>query len=165
MGPNGEVETRIGGGDVAGEAGMALQDRDGVAWEHFDHGADIGVRGYGASLSDAFANAAVGLTAVITDPMLVRSLGRVSIHCEAPQKEILFIDWLNALVFEMADRGMVFGRFEVRIADGSLSATAWGEPVDRQRHSPAVEVKGATMTELKVVRNEKGWMAQCVVDV
>jgi SHS2 domain-containing protein len=32
--------------------------------------------------------------------------------------------------------------------------------------NPAVEVKGATLTELKVSRNADGlWTAQCVVDV
>jgi SHS2 domain-containing protein len=49
---------------------------------------------------------------------------------------------------------------------GQLRATAWGEPVEVTRHQPAVEVKGATYTELRVQRTEDGgWLAQCVVDV
>jgi SHS2 domain-containing protein len=38
--------------------------------------------------------------------------------------------------------------------------------VDVARHQPAVEIKGATYTELKVGRTDNGlWFAQCVVDV
>ena len=137
-----------------------------LSWEHFPHVADMGVRGYGASLEEAFTAAATALTAVICDPSQIQAAAAVEIHCEAPDIESLLVDWLNALVFEMAVRQMLFSRFAVRIEGTSLDATAWGEPIDRQRHSPAVEVKGATYTELKVYRDDSGaWIAQCVVDV
>jgi SHS2 domain-containing protein len=61
---------------------------------------------------------------------------------------------------------MLFSRFDVHIAGDSLEADAWGEPIDVARHAPAVEVKGATLTELAVRREPDGrWLAQCVVDV
>jgi tRNA nucleotidyltransferase (CCA-adding enzyme) len=103
---------------------------------------------------------------VITDPTEVISAQKVSITCQAPDDELLLVDWLNALVYEMATRKMLFGRFEVHFNDHSLQATAWGEPVEVARHRPAVEVKGATYTELSLAQNELGhWIAQCVVDV
>jgi tRNA nucleotidyltransferase (CCA-adding enzyme) len=90
----------------------------------------------------------------------------VDIRCDAPDVELLLADWLNALVFEGATRRMIFGRFQVRITDGHLEGTAWGETIDRARHRPGVEVKGATYTELAVRREVEGyWVAQCVVDV
>lgn len=135
-------------------------------WEHFDHGADIGVRGYGASPDDAFVQAALALTAVITDPATVRPAVAIAIACEAPDLELLLVDWLNALIYEMATRKLLFGRFAVRIAGGTLRGEAWGEAVDRARHPLAVEVKGATYTALRVEQNPAGlWLAQCVVDV
>ncbi len=86
--------------------------------------------------------------------------------CEAPDPELLFVDWLNALVFEMATRKMLFSRFHVELNGTQLHATACGEPVDVNRHQPAAEVKGATYTELAVREDEPGkWRAQCVVDV
>ena len=135
-------------------------------WEHFHHQADIGVRGLGETIEQAFAQAAVALTAVITDPTIVHPREAVSIRCDAPDQELLLADWLNALVFEMSTRNMLFGRFEVRITDGHLCASAWGEPVVPGRHRPAVEVKGATYAELSVKREPHGlWIAQAVVDV
>ena len=137
-----------------------------MAWEHFQHGADIGVRGIGATLDAAFSEAALALTAVVADPADVAGRVPVEIRCEAPDDELLFADWLNALVYEMATRRMLFGRFECRVAGHRVEATAWGEPVDVARHRPAVEVKGAAYTALEVARRPGGeWVAQCVVDV
>jgi SHS2 domain-containing protein len=61
---------------------------------------------------------------------------------------------------------MLFGLFDVSIEGDRLRATAWGEPVDVDRHRPAAEVKGASYCELAVSRETDGrWRAQCVVDV
>jgi tRNA nucleotidyltransferase (CCA-adding enzyme) len=137
-----------------------------MPWEHFAHGADIGVRGIGSSESEAFEQAALALTAVVMDPAMVISREAVAIRCEAPDDELLLADWLNAVVYEMATRGALFGRFAVTLDGRRLEATAWGEPVDRARHRPAVEVKGATYTALLVEQRADGaWIAQCVVDV
>lgn len=142
-----------------------MSERD-AHWSHFPHEADVGVRGEGASLPDAFAAAAVAMTAAITDPATVVPRDPVTIHCQAPDPEMLLVDWLNALVYEMATRGMLFSRFDVVIDGERLSATAWGEAVDVARHQPAVEVKGATYTALEVRQQADGrWLAQCVVDV
>jgi len=136
-------------------------------WEHFHHEADIGVRGRGATLESAFEQGALGLTAVVANPDSVRPDNKVRIHCSAPDLELLFADWLNALIFEMSSRHMLFCRFEVEIRGNKLIAVAWGEPIDRARHQPVVEVKGATYTALSVgpVDGGRSWQAQTVVDV
>ncbi len=135
-------------------------------WEHFVHGADIGVRGIGATPAQAFEQAALAMTAVICEPSRVAPREAVRVACEAPDHEYLLVDWLNAIVYEMATRRMLFSRFDVTLGGNKLTGTLWGEPVDVARHQPAVEVKGATYTELKVTRNAQGeWVAQCVVDV
>jgi tRNA nucleotidyltransferase (CCA-adding enzyme) len=135
-------------------------------WEHFQHQADIGVRGLGPSLETAFEQAALALTAVIIEPAQLACTREYQIECEAPDPELLLADWLNALVFRMAVERMLFGRFRVRIEGERLTASAWGEPLDPARHQPAVEIKGATYTALRVARNtDGGWLAQCVVDV
>jgi SHS2 domain-containing protein len=137
-----------------------------LIWDHFAHGADIGVRGTGKTLEEAFAEAALALTAVVTDPGEVAPRTAIEVRCTAPDAELLLADWLNALVYEMATRDMLFSRFDVRIDGDALVAKAWGEPVDRVRHRPAVEVKGATYTALSVAQRDDGvWVAQCVVDV
>ena len=135
-------------------------------WEHFAHSADIGVRGVGPTKEAAFEQIAVALTATMTDPAAVRPVVAVEIVCEAPTDELLVVDWLNALVYEMATRRMLFATFTVSLDGSRLIGTAWGEPVDVGRHVPAVEVKGSTYTALRVARDADGaWVAECVVDV
>lgn len=125
----------------------------------------MGVRGFGATRSEAFEQAALALTAIMTDPTNVHPTDPVTIRCEAPDDELLFAEWLNVVIYEMATRRMLFARFSVTLHDGRLDATAWGEPADVARHQPAVEIKGATYTELRVTHSDAGWVAQTVVDV
>ena len=135
------------------------------AFETFAHDADIGVRGRGATLAEALANAGRALTAVVADPASVRVVLSVEVACEASDPEALLFDWLNALVFEMATRRVLFARYEVEVDGAVLRARAFGEPVEVRRHQPAVEVKGATWTGLRVAREGGAWVAECVVDV
>ncbi|MFS8782696.1 archease [Synechococcus sp. R5-16] len=135
-------------------------------WEHFEHMADIGVRGYGATPEEAFAQAALALTAVVTSVDEVAPREHLEIELgNAGDLELLLVDFLNAVIYEMAVRGMLFGKVEVHLAKEHLKASLWGERVDHAKHRPAVEVKGATYTELKVAREGELWVAQCVVDV
>jgi SHS2 domain-containing protein len=137
-----------------------------MTWETFPHEADIGVRGFGATLAEAFAGVAEAMIAAVCDPAQVMAREAVNIECAAPDDELLLVDWLNALVYEMATRHMLFSRFEVNIAGHRLKAKAWGESVVAARHRPAAEVKGASFCELAVRQQPDGrWLAQCVVDV
>ncbi|MEE9301193.1 MAG: archease [Alphaproteobacteria bacterium] len=135
-------------------------------WEHFPHDADVGVRGIGPTKEAAFEQAALALTAAMTELSAVAPATAIEVRCSAPDDELLLVDWLNAIIYEIATRNMLFSRYQVTIADGELRATIWGEAVDVARHAPAVEAKGATLTGLEVDRRSQGgWRAQCVVDV
>ena len=137
-----------------------------VYWEHFPHPADMGIRGVGPSMETAFEQAALAMTAVTIDPAVVAPRHSVEIHCEEQDDELLFVAWLSALLFEMDTRRMVFGRFEVHIKAGHLTATAWGEGIDLHRQELLVEVKAATYAEMAVRQQDDGlWVAQCIVDV
>ncbi len=135
-------------------------------WEHFEHQADIGVRGCGDTLEAAFEQAGLALVAVVVPLDRIAQSDRVAVHCEAPDCELLFVDWLNSILREMSLRRMVFSRFHVSIQGRRLTGELWGEAIDSQRHEPSVEVKAATYYALKVGKDPKGgWGAQCVVDV
>jgi len=138
----------------------------GEEWENYSHPADVGIRGYGATKEIAFSNAAVALTAVITEPANIQPKEMVEIECEESDLELLFVCWINALIYEMSTRRMLFARFEVELKDDKLRARAWGEQIDVSRHRPVVEVKAATFSDLKVSQRENGqWVGQCIVDV
>jgi len=119
-------------------------------WEHFPHEADIGIRGFGATPAEAFEQAALAMSAAVCESGAIEARQSIAIECQAPDRELLFVEWLNALIYEMSTRRMLFGRFSVRLEGGQLHGRAWGEPLNRMRHEPAVEIKGATYTALRV---------------
>jgi SHS2 domain-containing protein len=140
--------------------------RNTACWEHFPHSSDIGVRGFGGSVEEAFEQAAVALTAIVADVSKIEESESVEVRCEAPDLELLLLSWLNAVIYEMAVRTMLFSKFRVVTSGCSLTGSLGGERVDPERHHVAVEAKGATMTALRVQREQDGqWLAQCVVDV
>jgi len=137
----------------------------GGRWEHFPHGADVGVRGIGDSPAEAFAQAARAVTAAAADPATVAPERTVEIRCTGANLEDLFYAWLNSVIWEMSVRRMLFGKFDVKIDGLALRALAHGETASPGRHEPAVEVKGATYTALSVRKEGDDWIAECVIDV
>jgi SHS2 domain-containing protein len=133
-------------------------------YTYFDHDADIGVVGRGASLEAAFVSAARATFALVTDIEAVRAVEHVAFDFEEGDIEIALVRWLNLLLGHAADRGLALGRFAMR-RDGNLwRGEAWGERWRRELER-GTDVKGATLTALGVSREEGGWIARCVVDV
>jgi len=93
------------------------------AYEHFEHQADMGVRGYGHTREEAFEQVALALTAVIVPPDVVKTGTSVQVTCSAPDDELLLLDWLGTVVYQMSVRKMLFGQFKVAL-DG-CKASYW----------------------------------------
>ena len=134
-------------------------------WEHFPHDADVGIRGRGSTLADAFEQAALALTGIVTDAEIDPRTS-VEVTCEAPDVEVLLVEWLNSIIYEMAVRSMIFGQFKVTLSNTRLQGSMWGETIDQAKHLPACEPKGATYTALRVAQEPDGtWSAACIIDV
>lgn len=141
-----------------------------MAWEHFEHAADVGIRGRGDTPARAFGEAARALFSLLSaDLDGIRPSVEERVACEAANLEELLVAFLNELLYLFDSRQTIFGRFEVEIEEtpgrARLTAIAWGEPFDPSRHEFTVLPKGATFTALEVARREGEWVAQCVVDV
>ncbi len=138
--------------------------------ETFEHGADVGIRGIGRDLEEAFINAAKALfTIMVYNLEEIRPKKRKELYAEGDSLEELFLDWLNVLLSEAGMENIIFSEFGCRIqrhkGDFKLFGWAAGEGVDDTRHELGQEVKGATYTMLKVEKTDGLWLAQCVVDV
>ncbi len=135
-------------------------------WEHFPHGADMGVRGFGATKAEAFAQAALAMTAVIADPATVEAREAVAVECEAPDDELLLAEWLNSVVYEMATRRMLFSRFEVQFAGFTGSPGRPGASRSTRRDIiRRWRSRARPIPTLRVAPESDGWVAQTVVDV
>jgi SHS2 domain-containing protein len=136
-----------------------------VNYETFEHEADIGIRGFGQTAEEAFEHAAMALFSVMVNVQAIEPREKRSVTVSAPDRELLLVEWLNALLSLSDIEHMVFSKFNVKMEGASLTGTAWGERLDQDRHEPNVEIKGATYHMLKVMETDGRFVAQCVVDV
>lgn len=135
-------------------------------YELFEHTADLGLRAAAPDLGTLFADMAKCLfAAVVEDPDAVRPETAVAIEVSGTDREYLLFDWLKELLYRFETEHMLFARFEVNVRDDGLSATAWGEPADPDRHVLSHEVKAITYHELKVQPTPDGWLAEVIVDI
>ncbi len=134
-------------------------------YETFEHEADIGIRGFGGTREEAFGNAAKAMYSVMLRIETVQPREKRTVSVSAPDQELLLVEWLNALLSLSDIERMVFSKFEVKIQGTTLFGSVWGERLDRVRHEPRVEVKGATYHMLGVTEQAGTYTAQCVVDV
>lgn len=134
-------------------------------WELFTHDADIGIRGLGNSLDEAFEMAGIAITAVVTDPNTIPTDVEVNLSINEADQDMLFFEWVNQIIYIMDTKKMLFSKFDIQMNNNSLNAKLYGQEVAKINGDFAVEIKGATFTELKVAKENEQWVAQCVVDI
>lgn len=134
-------------------------------YETFEHEADVGVRGFGDTIEESFANCARAMFTVMFDLEAIETKKTVEVECDAPDKEMLLVEWLNELIYHADVEDMALSDFEVKIKGDKLTGLARGEKFDPEKHHPKTEVKAATYSQLKVEKSGGRYTVQCVVDV
>jgi SHS2 domain-containing protein len=132
--------------------------------DYFEHGADIGVIGRGASIEEAFEHAAASMFAIMVEPATVQPRVEIEVDFDEDDIELALVRWLNALLAQARENGLALCRFELRRDGAHWRGSARGERWC-DAHARGTEVKGATLTALSVRPDESGWQARCVVDV
>jgi SHS2 domain-containing protein len=139
-------------------------------WEHYEHTADMGVRGFGSTLEEAFEAVALGLFDVMVDVGKVEPRECREVEVEEEDLEALLYSFLEELLVLYDMEGIVFGDVKVRIEKTDngyrLRARACGEPLNLKKHNPKEEVKAITYHEMEIKRLPDGrWRAQFVPDL
>lgn len=139
-------------------------------YEQFEHKADVGIRGYGKTLGEAFENGAKAMFGVMVNLEKVEPKKEIKIECEAQNLEELFVEWLNKLLAESGIENLVFSDFQIREikkinSDYKLLGFARGEELNLEKHEPKIEVKAATYSQLKVEKRNNQYIVQTIVDV
>ena len=134
--------------------------------EAFDHTADLGLRIRAPDLDTLFVEAAQAMfEAIVPDLTTVRPVKRVDVKLDGDERELLLFDWLKELLYHFDVEHLLFGKFEVQVRGKSLAGSAWGEPLDRNRHQLEHEVKAITYHGLRVEPTGDGWLAEVIVDI
>jgi SHS2 domain-containing protein len=131
----------------------------------FEHTADVGIEARGATLEEAFANAARGMFSIIVDGSDISAREKREILLEAAMdEEQLLVDWLSELLYVHDVEGLVFDSFDITIDDG-LQAVARGEPYSREKHGYGSEIKAVTYHLLAIKRTKKGVEINVLFDI
>ncbi|MGD0091131.1 MAG: archease [Planctomycetota bacterium] len=138
-------------------------DRPGCS-AYFEHDADFGVAGRGATVEEAFIQAAQAMFAIMVEPDKLRDDAQFAFEFEEPDLELALIVWLNRLLAEARRNGLALRRFALRRDGPRWLGAAWGQRWDDSL-ARGTEVKGATLTMLSVRLTAGQWEARCVVDV
>jgi SHS2 domain-containing protein len=134
--------------------------------EFFEHTADLGLRVHAADLETLFAEAATALFEAVVDNLdAVQPRQSVAVRVDGTERDYLLFDWLKELLRRFDTDHLLFSRFEVKLTPTGLEGTAWGEPLDRDRHELGHEVKAITYHGLRVEQAGAEWLAEVIVDI
>lgn len=135
-------------------------------FELLEHPADIGFRAFGGTPAELFANAAVALLSIAAVLDSVDPREQYRIAAEGSDYESLLVNWLNEVLYWYDGKRVAFAEFRVsEIGPTSISALAFGEPRDPERHPARLVVKAVTWHQLKVEERDEGWVAEVYLDV
>ncbi len=130
-----------------------------------EHTADTFLEANGRELGELFANAALGMFAVIAEPQKAVPIERRAVSLTDDTTADLLHAWLSELLYLFETEGLFFCAFECSVEDGRLDAVVRGEPFDADRHGYRTEIKAVTHHELKVERTDAGWQARLLLDL
>jgi SHS2 domain-containing protein len=137
-----------------------------MAFEVIEHTADAGIIARGATLGEAFAEAARGMYSLMVDLESVLPAQRVQFDLREADNERLLLKWLLDLLFTTETQGLVFSRFAASVEPGHLEGEAWGEQFDEQRHEARALVKGVTRHMLSIEQlGEKSFEIRVIFDL
>lgn len=132
-------------------------------FEEVDHTADVGIRAYGSTLDELFANAAAGMFSLITDLDSVKPVGEFAVKVSAADLKSLLFDFLSDLLFLHETQKLVFSEFEASVRDLSVDARVRGERIDRDRHPLHLHVKAVTYHAMEI--DPQTGAAQVIFDI
>ena len=134
-----------------------------MRYEEIDHTADVGIRAYGSTLDELFANAAGGMFSLIVDLDTVKPVGEVEVRLESEDPPTLLLRWLSELLYIHETQRYLFRSFDVFVDGPTLQGRARGETIDKKRHELKLAIKAVTRHRLTV--DPKRGIAEVIFDI
>lgn len=135
-------------------------------FEVLEHPADIGFRTHARTMPELFENAAVAMLSIAAELGDVSPRQQYSLQAAGTDRESLLVNWLNEVLYWFDGKRIALSQFQVTLeGDTGLTARAFGEPRDPERHRGKLVVKGVTWHQLKIAPGENGWIAEVYLDI
>ena len=137
-----------------------------AGYDYFDVAADVGVKAWGSTLSEAFAQTALGVFALIVDPESAEPREWREVQAQGETREALLVNWLNKCLYVHDIEAFVVNRIEFVVFEATrVHARLWGEDLNPGRHRLGTVVKAATFHQVQVREIDGRWVTRVVLDV
>ena len=150
-------------------------------YEILEHTADVGLKAYGRTLSELFANAAQGMMALALEPLVVPALSEVEgseveprdvppsqcrpLPARGEDWEELLVHFLSEILYAVDAEGWHFSDFRIgTLETTAIEAEGWGEREARSERR-RVAVKAVTYHLVSVQQTAEGWEAVVYFDI
>jgi len=134
-------------------------------YEFFEHTADVKFKAYGRDLEEAFSNAALAMSSVITEYVKVKTESEERIEVEGTDKKSLLYNFLEEILFLLDTKGFLLNSIkEIKIEGLKLEAVLVGD-TDIDNYGIEGEVKAVTYNEMEIVEEKSKCAVQVVVDI
>ncbi len=127
----------------------------GERFEYLEHTADVYIAAYGDSLEQAFENAALASTEVMTDAEKVEPRLEETVEIEAHDLEALLYNWIEELIIRLDANGVLYSRFKINLIEQTkegfrLGAKIWGEKFNPEKHPQKLGIKAVTYHQMEI---------------
>jgi len=129
--------------------------------------ADIAFEAESDSVEGLFESCALAVTDIMVDPRTLRSTVQRKFELESENTDRLLYDFLTELIVAKDVDSLLFREFSIKVSKKgtSLTATARGETIDRDRHRLRNDVKAVTMHLFGIKHRGSTWNTTVVLDI
>jgi SHS2 domain-containing protein len=139
-----------------------------MKYEFLPHTADVKFRAYGATMEEAFSNAALALTEVITDYNKVEPNVEKTIEIESEDEKALLYDFLEQFIVLLDSESFLLNSVkDIKIEKGEglkLKAVITGD-TKLEKYKTETHIKAVTYQEMEIKKEKGKYMLQVVLDL
>jgi SHS2 domain-containing protein len=142
-----------------------------MPYSYIEHLADIGIHAEGATIEEAFESGAEAVFNIMFDLATMNITEDVTFGVDAADLQLLFVEAINETLSIQDIHGFAFKRLETKEVKKMddlyrFIGTAYGEPLDLEKHTVKTEVKAATYSGLSYKKADDGnHVFECILDV
>lgn len=132
-----------------------------MSYKFLDHATDAFIEVNAKDLKEAFAVAANAVINLTIDQTKVEERQEKEFHAYGKDLRYLLFSWIEEITFVLITEGFAIRRIDFEISEKngySISAKAYGEGLDLEKHNFKVEIKAPTFYDMKIEQNKEVFM-------